>query len=208
MPRKLPDWDEDSPQLEANLRAVMNLIRREAEHRTKLTVEHARKWHMIIMHGLQADDPSYVGAFRGEKGLEDVCVGVGLLSGSEPEDVADEPTAFENQLEAAIDRLDVLIAPGARVADVDQLAEVLRVCAWAHAEWVRIHPFANGNGRTARFWANCIALRYRVPAFVQLRPRPDGEYAAAAREAMKGNGAATERVFHQLYLEHIKKLRK
>ena len=33
------------------------------------------------------------------------------------------------------------------------------------AEWIRIHPFANGNGRIARLWVNSIAMRY------DLRPR-------------------------------------
>jgi Fic family protein len=207
MPRKLPDWDEDSPKLEANLRAVMKLIRQKASKRAKLVVEEAREWHEIIMRDLDVDDPSYVGAFRGEGDLEDVCVWVGSLPGSAPEDVADELAAFEKQLQKKIGRLDAVIASNAKVANVDQLAEVLRVCAWAHAEWVRIHPFANGTGRTARLWANCIALRYRVPAFVQLRPRPDGEYGIAARKAMKGDWLATERVFLRLYLDHLRKLK-
>jgi hypothetical protein len=36
----------------------------------------------------------------------------------------------------------------------------------AHTRWVEIHPFVNGNGRTARMWANWILVRYGVPAFV------------------------------------------
>lgn len=52
-----------------------------------------------------------------------------------------------------------------------------RVAAYIHCEIVRIHPFANGNGRTARACANYVALRYgkRLIPF----DRPRGEYIAA-----------------------------
>lgn len=48
----------------------------------------------------------------------------------------------------------------------------MELAALAHGEWVRIHPFANGNGRTARTWANWIAARYGLPMFVSVKPRP------------------------------------
>ncbi|HEV3037885.1 MAG TPA: Fic family protein [Candidatus Angelobacter sp.] len=63
---------------------------------------------------------------------------------------------------------------------------------------MRIHPFANGNGRTARLWANCMALRYGLPLFIRLRPRPDGGYGAASAEAMQGNWEPTATVFHEM----------
>jgi hypothetical protein len=33
------------------------------------------------------------------------------------------------------------------------MRSTLLLAAILHGEWVRIHPFANGNGRTARLWA-------------------------------------------------------
>ena len=62
--------------------------------------------------------------------------------------------------------------PAGQELDADQLAAIVYLCAWVHAEWVRIHPFANGNGRTARLWANCIAMRYGLSPFIRLRPGP------------------------------------
>ena len=53
----------------------------------------------------------------------------------------------------------------------------------AHAEWVRIHPFANGNGRTARLWANYLLVRYGLIPVVRLRPRPEGGYGWATVRA-------------------------
>ncbi|MGD9884339.1 MAG: Fic family protein [Reyranella sp.] len=60
-----------------------------------------------------------------------------------------------------------------------------------NAEWVRIHPFANGNGRTALLWANSLAMRYGLPTFGRLRPRPDGNYGIVSRKAMLGDWEET-----------------
>jgi hypothetical protein len=51
--------------------------------------------------------------------------------------------------------------------------------------------FANGNGRTARLWVNSIAMRYNLPPFLRLRPRPDAGYGDAGAEAMRGNWQPT-----------------
>ena len=68
---------------------------------------------------------------------------------------------------------------------------------------MRIHPFANGSGRTARIWVNAIAMRYGVPAFLRLRPRPNRGYSAASVAAMQGDWEPTAAVFRQLYREAI-----
>jgi hypothetical protein len=82
--------------------------------------------------------------------------------------------------------------------DADQLAAIVEVCAWAHAEWVRIYPFANGNGRTARLWVNSIASRYGLPPFLRLRPRPAGSHGVASERAMLGDRGPTVALFHEL----------
>jgi Fic family protein len=70
--------------------------------------------------------------------------------------------AFERRLQAAVAVLDQRY-PSNEALDEDGLAAVIDLCAWAHAEWVRIHPFGNGNGRTARVWANAPLMRYGLP---------------------------------------------
>ena len=105
---------------------------------------------------------------------------------------------FERQLQAKVLLLDQALRPGV-LPNAVTLQAVIELCAWAHAEWVRIHPFANGNGRTARLLANGLALRYGLPAFVRLRPRPAAnEYARTSEQAMRGNWKPTVRVFHVL----------
>jgi hypothetical protein len=162
----------------------------------------ARTWQEKIMHGLDIPNPAYTARFRGEIGLEDCEVIVGGKFGVEPSEVATALAEFERKLQLAVAELDSSI-PGAATS-VDELAAILEVCAWAHAEWVRIHPLANGNGRTARLWANFIAMRYGLPPFVTLRPRPGDNYGKAAAAAMDGNWRPTERVFHALLRETLK----
>lgn len=99
--------------------------------------------------------------------------------------------------------LDELIPTG-NMPDANVLDAVLDVCGWVHAEWIRIHPFANGNGRTARLWANYVAMRYGLPPFIRLRPRPDGEaYASAGKQAMTGKWEPTAELFRDMLAEFL-----
>lgn len=191
----MADWEENSPVLQDNLKKVLAKLRDAARRREPLSVSDAKAWHTEIMKGLQVPDPVYVGNFRGEPGLEQVKVFVDDYEGTPASDVSIDLGEFDIRLKAAIARLDELI-PSGELPGADYLDAVLDVCGWAHAEWVRIHPFANGNGRTARLWANYIAMRYGLPPFVRLRPRPDGNpYGDAAKQAMQGNWLPTAELF-------------
>jgi hypothetical protein len=197
----MPDWDEDSPQLLEDLRGLLRKIRDAARARKIPTFADARGWHTATMRNLQASDPRYVGTFRGEPGLEHVLVRVGRNYGVGPEKVAAALRAFEVELQRRVAELDARIPANSEIAPSELLA-VVELCGWAHAEWVRIHPFANGNGRTARLWANSLAMRYGLPPFVRLRPRPGGNYGTAAESAMLGDWQPTAVVFFQLLKDY------
>src|SRR5271169_4498928 len=122
---------------------------------------------------------------------------VGSNYGVDSANVAGELARFEATLLTLCAQLDALLPPG-QEPDADQLAAVVDLCAWVHAEWVRIHPFANGNGRTARLWANSLAMRYGLPPFIRLRPRPNAGYGGAGAKAMQGDWQTTARVFRRL----------
>lgn len=192
----MPDWDEDSPQLRQRLSAVLEEIVERAEQREIPTVELARGWQRRFMQGLKAE-PRFVGAFRGEPGLERTGVKIGAFRGVPAPQVSAELKRFETRLQAAVKQLDRAI-PAGKSLNPDQCDAVIDFCAWAHSEWARIHPFANGNGRTARLWANFLALRYGLPPFVRLRPRPDDGYGDAGAQAMRGNWEPTARVFRRM----------
>jgi hypothetical protein len=100
--------------------------------------------------------------------------------------------------------LDPVIAAGTTPATVAELDDALRIAAIAHGEWTRIHPFANGNGRIARHWANWVAARYGLPLFVRLRPRPAASlYAGAAALSMRGNHTPMVAVFHEMLRSYV-----
>ena len=200
-----PDWDADSPELRRNLAGLLQSIEEDAPQRKPPAVETARRWHVEIMHGLQAGDSRYAGAFRGEAGLENVQVHVNGNFGAAAAEVAGALREFEQRLRSVAGYLDDLVPPGAEL-NADRIAAIVEVCAWAHAEWLRIHPFANGNGRTARLWANSLALRYGLPPFVGLRPRPERDYGPVSEQAMRGDWQPTVAAFHRLLDEFLKDL--
>lgn len=201
----MPDWDEDSPKLRQNLSHILDEIVERAEQRETPTVELARRWQRLFMQGLKAE-PRHVGAFRGEPGLERTGVKIGRFRGSPAARVADDLKKFEKIIQTAVAQLDRNIPIGSKL-NPDQIDAVLDLCAWAHAEWVRIHPFANGNGRTARLWANFLALRYRLPPFVRLRPRPNEGYEEAGAKAMQGNWKPTAVVFRRILNRFLEEFR-
>lgn len=192
----MADWDEDSPRLRQNLARILEQIAEASAQRKTPTLELARNWQRAFLEGLKVD-PRYVGAFRGEPGLERTGAKVGRLWGVHPSKVAQELREFEQKLQAALSRFDEAL-PVEKDLNGDEVDAVIDLCAWSHAEWIRIHPFANGNGRTARLWANFLAMRYGLPPFVTLRPRPDDGYEAAGERAMRGRWQPTAAAFRRM----------
>ena len=198
----MPEWDKDSPRLRQNLGQLLKEIVLRAERREIPTLEAARHWQSRMMEGLDVPDRRYVGAFRGEPGLERIQVRVGANYGVDSVDVSEELARFEKKLQALVAELDALL-PVDHELDADQLAAVIDLCAWVHAEWDRIHPFTNGNGRTARLWANSLAVRYGLPPFIRLRPRPNAGYADAGAKSMQGDWKPTAVVFRRLLSDFL-----
>jgi len=192
----VPDWDADSPQLRQNLTRLLEEIADRADRRETPAIEFAREWQRRCLLGLSAE-PRYVAAFRGEPGLERTGVKIGRYRGALASKVAEELKRFQDVLQKAVAQLDRALPIGKDLS-TDELEAVIDLCAWAHAEWVRIHPFANGNGRTARLWANFLAMRYGLPPFVRLRPRPDDGYGDAGVKSMRGEWKPTADAFRRM----------
>ncbi len=156
------------------------------------------------MRGLDLPHRDYVGGFRGEGGELAHCeVKIGSARGVPSARVAEELRTFETRLQQVIETLDKSYKHEEDL-DADGVNAVLELAAWTHAEWVRIHPFANGNGRTARLWANFILLRYGLPPVVTLRPRPDDGYAEACARAMNREWEPTFVVFREMLVNYLR----
>lgn len=193
----MADWDADGPQLQVNLERVLEDIARWADQRGKITVATIKRWHRQTMAGLDVPDPKVVGRFRGEPGLEAEPVFIGSHAGTSAALVVDEVDAFVKRLAAVSGRLDKLLPSGEEL-DRDGLEAVIELAAWAHSEWVRIHPFCNGNGRTARTLTNAILMRYGLPPVLRLRPRPRSPYGHAGAAGMEGNAKPMEVLLRRL----------
>lgn len=199
-------WEDDPaflPTIAANVKNLAPILFGQARQRLKPSLSMAQDWHRAIYAGVPVPVPYFVGEFRDSDPrfpeLIDYNVGVGSLTGTLAPAVPADLSGFERAVQAASAILDRSIPAGQRPADTSQLAAVVRFAAYAHGEWVRIHPFANGNGRTARTWANFVVLRYGLPAFISIKPRPSsGLYALAAQRSMLGDHRFTELVFLDL----------
>ncbi|MGI8685957.1 MAG: Fic family protein [Acidimicrobiales bacterium] len=194
-----PNWSDDDPtdgrRIVANVSEVLGDVSQLAATRAIPAEADLRRWHSIVYGGCAVPSPAYVGRFRGERhpDVADYEVGVGpTMPDGFPDrvgvwaaDVAGAAAVFFGSLTSALTTLDSVIPAGARPSRVDVLHEVVGVTAVVHGEWVRIHPFVNGNGRMARLLAAHISLRYGLPIYVTLKPRPhDVAYARASRQSM------------------------
>jgi fido (protein-threonine AMPylation protein) len=195
-----PVWADNDPADAAlaadNCAALLRDLAGVASSRPPPTLDDVRDWHRRIYTGCHPPVACYVGNFRGDARhpeLVDHEVGVGMPAldglpekvGMWSHDLAPHVRRFEHGLQRAVAVLDQRLPVGERPVTVDELDAVVRLIAEVHGEWVRLHPFVNGNGRTARMWAAFVSLRYGLPVFVQLKPRPgDVAYARAAKRSM------------------------
>jgi len=190
--------------IEANVQRVLTEIAILSSERRPPTVAQAQQWHRELYDGVSRPFDYYAGEIRDSDqrfpGLIGYEVHVAGNPGAPSAIVPAELDRFELGAQRACALLDAEIAPGTDpwMLTPHQLHGVLTLCAALHGEWVRIHPFANGNGRTARLWANWAALRFQLPPFVTIKPRPGQPYAAAALASMRGDHQMMTAVFDQM----------
>lgn len=205
-------WNDDppgsEPQIQANIRAVGEQILRQAPQREQPTVAMAQDWHRSIYEHVALPVAYYAGEVRDSDQRHPELIGyevqVGHLFGVSSLQVPQELDRFEERARAAAIGLDAQIPSNGKPRTPAELQGVLLLAAILHGEWVRIHPFANGNGRTARLWAIWVAARYGLPPFVRLRPRPSANsYAAAAFASMTGQHTLMAAAFGEMLNEYL-----
>jgi fido (protein-threonine AMPylation protein) len=205
-------WNADPPgsgrRLAANLRGIALEIKHAAPARLPATTAMAQEWHRRAFAAMALPVPYYAGEFRDTDSAFPELIGYEVeVGGARGVPSADVPAAlrtFESGMRSALAALDPVITIGATPATVAELDAALRIAAIAHGEWTRIHPFANGNGRIARLWANWVTTRYGLPLFVRLRPRPAASlYAGAAAISMHGNHAPMVAVLHEMLRSYL-----
>lgn len=207
-----PPWREDraqdEPKIARNVRDLLAELAADAPARKPPTVSLAHEWHQRVYRGVAVPSKLYLGTPRGVAHPHLISYQVVLRSpsssrvvaqGVPAREVAGELRGFEQAVQTATGTLDAAIPVGVTPNDGAELLAVVELAALTHGEWVRIHPYANGNGRIARVWANWVALRYGLPPFIRIKPRTDGLlYARAAHQSMGGDHRTTISLFVDL----------
>lgn len=191
---KYPDWDEGSiPNKRAGIQRKAVLARVMNSDCKKLpSAKLVKGWHRDMFDGLVPAE--LIGNFRNldkvPEALREVDVYVddpefGRIYGVHHDEVLNRVEDFITEFKPEIKEFDqtwrILLGYGLTGFAIDQM---IKLAAWAHGEWIWIHPFINGNGRTARLWMNYVFGRYEFPA-VDVRPRPDWPYDRAAARVAK-----------------------
>jgi hypothetical protein len=195
-----PSWQEDNPQnlslIQGNAAQLIIELRATAAERLLPTCEELCRWHARLYAGCEVPVVGYVGHFRGDPAVPELIdyeVGLGArLKGGNLEKmgvwarlVSSEMGAVIAGLNAVFVELDARLPIGKAPTTADQILEVISFAALAHGECLRVHPFANGNGRIARLLVAFICLRYGLPMFLHIKPRPESDdYIRASRDSM------------------------
>ena len=205
-------WDDDptgsAAQIEANIRAVGARIYLDAQRRDPPSLAMAQDWHRAVYAGVSLPVPYYAGEVRDSDRrfpeLIDYEVQIGHARGVPAAQVPAELADLETRAHNAVIGPDRAIPVGQSPATPIELRAVLLLAASLHGEWVRIHPFANGNGRIARLWVIWVAARYGLPPFIRLKPRPAGvPYAAAALASMSRQHTPMAAVLGEMLNDHL-----
>lgn len=80
------------------------------------------------------------------------------------------------------------------------LDKVIEALATVHVEFVLIHPFREGNGRTARLISNLMALQAGLPEldFTEIKGKKKQQYFAAIRAGMEMNYQPMKAIFEEV----------
>lgn len=146
-----------------NLAHALDFFEALARSDEPFTCVSLRKIHSLILHSIDDENAGKYRTIRVE------------ISGSAykpppPEDVPPEMEEFCQWLAH-------VSSPGSGDADDARIDPVVLAAA-AHAWFVRIHPFTDGNGRTARIVMNLILMRHGYPIAVITRDERQRYYDA------------------------------
>lgn len=147
----------------------------------------SRPVHFSMFKGMTLPGEEYfVGNYRGANfpGLLNYYVGVGqdCRVGVAPSDVSDELARFEVLVERAVN----LVLPLQGSREPKDVVVVVGVACTLLVEFLRIHPYANGNGHMGRFivWAVLLLARVRPRRWPlnEKLPHPYGELLSRYRD--------------------------
>ena len=153
-----------------------------------ITMTEVRRVHSLVLSGVwevaphpNATDAERPGSFR----EHEIAVFPG---GMRPPSWVEVPAAMSEW-----------VATSARIAKAGDVMEALAI---AHAEFERIHPFLDGNGRTGRLIINLMLVRMGYPPLI-IYKRQRSKYLVALRQADEGAPGALAELFARAVTDSV-----
>jgi len=197
-----PQWsdDPDTPSLQSNLDQVAASVVLNAFAGDAIDAERIKTWHTGMYEGIPVPCAAYLGHFRGDSAHSDLIDAENQVHGVRGVRSYLVFGEVKRLLKRVHDDLNLLETDGAPSVVKDR--EAIRIAAYAHGEWIRIHPFVNGNGRTARLLVLSILARFEIPPLLPIRPRPGPSYVSTCDASMTGEHESFELYLWDLYAAH------
>jgi len=184
-PLPSPPWIEhpaDFAVVNQNIAALDVQFQASKGHRESFSLNLVREWHREMHTGCcHVPVAAYVGNFRGTTHpyLEAYENQFGPFISFQAADVPTAVLKVEAEIKNLLDRFDLLMGNEA-AATPSRLNNVIDAVVGPYVDWIRIHPFADGNGRTARLMVNWLFARYWQPLVFPGRPPVDRDSLVAA----------------------------
>ena len=91
------------------------------------------------------------------------------------------------EIRSRLDELERLVSAGVSLLKGAGIIEQAFFLAYVHASLIRIHPFADGNGRTARFFVQYAMRSWHMPPLPLPKVRNDPLWKSALTRAISGD---------------------
>lgn len=185
-----PAWTDDIPEAKqevfrrATAAAYAEALR--GSRRSIASVEHICFWHKI-MFACVAPLPYYAGGVRCDD-PDRPCLGVNVeVAGVAGCPYHNAPDAFSGMIDESRRRIALSEVWWDAMTPRERVLRLSQVLAYLIGEFIRTHPFLNGNGRTSRvLWAWGLR-RFGVPPQCRIAPRPASPYGEVMAKAMNGD---------------------
>lgn len=156
-----PDEKLYTPEEQADLSVALVLLTLGVQKSPAplLTLPLLLEWHQRFGQKVPRLEP---GKLRSQLGMR---AGFGRYRATPPEQVPEELRNLFADLQRIVVSIDEHLETNPDASASMTLVEhVVRSSAWLHAHLVRIHPFADGNGRLSRLAQTWLLARYNLPA--------------------------------------------
>lgn len=182
-PHDCPEWEYDKYPRRRELLAKRNVTMlarlRKGKMDTRKEAVDSRPFHAFFFAGLTPPEHGYYADhYRGEPFRCLRYHGVGIPGdprvGYPPNHVLRSMRALAYAISDGINALDVLQrVPSTKTSPEDKLSTTVVFACKVFEEFLRIHPYVNGNGHAARFIMLVILIRYGYwPSQWPIEPRP------------------------------------